>query len=208
MDVLAERFELIEAGDFERSATGWPTLWHYEEDARETFLQQVRWFSSNHDQQFGRLLTPLVDGIRVRGPFRPAAIELQDDDRQLVLLDGEGLGHSAKEATSVSTKVTEKFPDVDMILLVDTAQSPLQAASLELLRAVGTGGHGHKLAIAFTHFDQVKGDNLTSYTQRRKPRSRLDRQRRCQPARNPRRSGGGSSGEAAGKQGLLPGRFA
>ena len=54
-----------------------------------------------------------------------------------------------------------------MILLVDTAQSPLQAASLELLRAVGTGGHGHKLAIAFTHFDQVKGDNLTSYTQRR-----------------------------------------
>ena len=167
MDVLTERFDQIEAGDFERSSTGWPTLWHYEEDARETFLQQVRWFSSNHDQQFGRLLTPLVDGIRVRGPFRPSAMELQDDDRQLVLLDGEGLGHSAKEATSVSTKVTEKFPDVDMILLVDTAQSPLQAASLELLRAVGTGGHGHKLAIAFTHFDQVKGDNLTSYTQRR-----------------------------------------
>ena len=118
MDALAERFKWITVGDFERSATGWPTVWYYEEESRDSFLQQVRWFSSNHDQQFGRLLTPLVDGIRVRGPFQPAATELRDDDQELVLLDGEGLGHSAKEATSVSTKVTEKFPDVDMILLV------------------------------------------------------------------------------------------
>ena len=167
MDVLAERFELTVAGDFERSPTGWPMIWYYEEEDRVTFLRQVRWFSSNHDQQFGRLLTPLVDGVRVRGLFEPAATELQDDHRQLVLLDGEGLGHSAKEATSVSTKVTEKFAEVDMILLVDTSQSPLQAASLELLRSVGSSGHGHKLAVAFTHFDQVKGDNLGSYAKRR-----------------------------------------
>ena len=167
LDVLAERFELTVEGDFERSATGWPTVWYYEEEDRGTFLRQVRWFSSNHDQQFGRLLTPLVDGVRVRGPFQPTAIELQNDHRQLVLLDGEGLGHSAKEATSVSTKVTEKFTEVDMILLVDTSQAPLQAASLELLRSVGSSGHGHKLAVAFTHFDQVKGDNLGSHAKRR-----------------------------------------
>ena len=67
----------------------------------------------------------------------------------------------------MSTKVTEKFPEVDMILLVDTSQSPLQAAPLELLRSVGSSGHGHKLAVAFTHFDQVKGDNLGSYQKRR-----------------------------------------
>lgn len=167
MDVLTDRFDLTEAGDFECSVTGWPTIWRYEEEDRDEFLRQVRWFSSNHDQQFGRLLTPLVDGIRVRGPFQPAAIESQDNRRQLVLLDGEGLGHSAKEASSVSTKVTEKFTEVDMILLVDTSQSPLQAAALELLRSVGSSGHGHKLAIAFTHFDQVKGDNLGSYAKRR-----------------------------------------
>ena len=167
MDVLSERFELIMTGRFERSATGWPTTWYYEEGSRNAFLKQVRWFSSNHDQQFGRLLTPLVDGVRVRGPFQSTAIEPRGKGRQLVLLDGEGLGHSAKEATSVSTKVTEKFPEVDMILLVDSSQSPLQAASLELLRSVGSSGHGHKLAIAFTHFDQVKGDNLGSYNKRR-----------------------------------------
>ena len=166
MDSIAERFELVRSGDFELNATGWPTLWHYEEKDRDTFLQQVRWFTGNHGQQFGRLLTPLVNGIRVRGSFQPDAVELQDDDRRLVLLDGEGLGHSAREATSVSTKVTERFPETDMILLVDNAQSPMQAAPLELLRSVGSSGHGDKLAVVFTHFDQVRGDNLGGHSQK------------------------------------------
>ena len=167
MDAILKRFDVINVGEFERSASGWPTLWYYEEQDREAFLRHVRWFSSNHDQQFGRLLTPLIDGIRVSGPFCPSVARLQDDDRRLVFLDGEGLGHSAKEAFSISTNVTEKFSDVDMILLVDHAQSPMQAAPLELLRSVGSSGHAHKLAVAFTHFDQVKGDNLSSYAQKR-----------------------------------------
>ena len=167
IDAVEERFALVAAGDFERGATDWPNLWYCEEKDRDAFLRQVRWFTSNHGQQFGRLLTPLVDGIRVRGPFEPATRELRDHDRHLVLMDGEGLGHSAKEATSVSTKVTERFSEADLILLVDNAQSPMQAAPLELLRSAGSSGHGHKLAVAFTHFDQVQGDNLGSYAQKR-----------------------------------------
>ena len=167
MEAIEERFGLVSEGDFDRPAPAWPTFWYYEEANRDTFLQQVRWFTGNHGQQFGRLLTPLVNGIRVRGVFQPAAIQLRDEGRKLVLLDGEGLGHSAKEATSISTKVTERFPEADMILLVDNAQSPMQAAPLELLRSVGSSGHGHKLAVAFTHFDQVKGDNLNTHTQKR-----------------------------------------
>ena len=166
MDAILERFDLIEVGDFERSPTGWPILWYFTEQDRDTFLRQVRWFSSNHDQQFGRLLTPLVDGIRVSGPFHPSIGSLYDDNRRLVFIDGEGLGHSAKEATSISTRVTEKFSEVEMILLVDNAQSPMQAAPLELLRSVGSSGHAHKLGVVFTHFDQVKGDNLSSHSQK------------------------------------------
>ena len=165
MDEVRQRFDLVNEGDFEGESTDWPSLWYYEESDRAAFLRHVRWFTGNHSQQFGRLLTPLVDGIRVSGSFQPAAAELVDDDRRLVLLDGEGLGHSAREATSISTKVTERFQDVDMILLIDNAQSPLQAAPLELLRSVGTGGHGHKLGVVFTHFDQVRGDNLRTYQQ-------------------------------------------
>ena len=167
MDAIQERFALITAGEFERSSSGWPVFWNYREIDRDAFLKQMRWFSANHWKQFGRLLTPIVDGIRVSGPFQPTAIELQNNERKLVLMDGEGLGHSAKEATSISTKVTEKFSDADMILLVDNAEAPMLATPLEFLRLVGTSGYGHKIGVAFTHFDNVKGDNLGNYAQKK-----------------------------------------
>lgn len=166
MEEVAERFERIQVGTTERSSTNWPTIWTYDCDARDDFLAAVRWFSSNHHKQFGRLLTPLVDGIRVRGPLYSDLDELAEEPK-LVLLDGQGLGHTASSVSSVSTRVTNKFARVDMILLVDNAQQPMQAAPLALLRAVGSAGFADKLAIAFTHFDQVEGPNLGSAAMKR-----------------------------------------
>ena len=54
-----------------------------------------------------------------------------------------------------------------MILLVDNATQPMQAAPESVLRSVALSGHGEKLAIAFTHFDAVQGDNLPGYTAKR-----------------------------------------
>ena len=73
----------------------------------------------------------------------------------------------AEVSPSISTNVTHRFPDVDLILLVDSAQQPMQAAPITLLKAVASAGHGDRLAIAFTHFDQVKGDNLQTFSQKR-----------------------------------------
>ncbi|HJU16185.1 MAG TPA: hypothetical protein VJ770_06915 [Stellaceae bacterium] len=84
-----------------------------------------------------------------------------------MLLDGQGLGHTAESASSVSTRVTQRFADVDVVLLVDSAQHPMQAAPIALLRAIGSAGYADKVAIAFTHFDQVKGDNLQTSSQKR-----------------------------------------
>ena len=166
MEEVTGRFDRIQVGNTERSATDWPIIWTYGCADRDEFLAAVRWFSSNHHKQFGRLLTPLVDGIRVKGPLYP---DLGDDSAELklVLLDGQGLGHTASSVSSVSTRVTDKFAKVDMILLVDNAQQPMQAAPLALLRAVGSSGFADKLAIAFTHFDHVKGANLGSFNQKR-----------------------------------------
>ena len=108
-------------------------------------------------RQFGRLLTPLVDGIRVSGTVPPCTFaELQDAERRLVLLDGEGLGHSARD-TSVSTRITERFKDVDLILLVDSAESPLLATPLGLLRSVGSSGHGQQACDCIHPFRSGQG---------------------------------------------------
>ena len=165
-DAVEDRFALLPSG-LELSPTGWPTLWSFYSENRDEFLSQIRPFASNHAFQFGRLLTPLVDGIRVKGPFQASIPSLQVSKRRLVLLDGEGLGHKAEAASSVSTSITRRFADVDIIMLVDNAQQPMQAAPIALLRAVGSGGFADKLVVTFSKFDEVKGDNLRSVTQKR-----------------------------------------
>lgn len=164
IDDIQTRLELVPGGEFSRTRSGWPTSWRFSTNKRDEFLRQVRWFSSNYAPSYGRLLTPLVDGVRVRGPLFP---EFTPTHPQLVLLDGQGLGHTPDSSASVATSITKRFGDVDIILLVDNAEQPMQAASLAVLSSVGTAGYHNKLAVVFTHFDQVKGDNLPSYQAKR-----------------------------------------
>ena len=166
-DILEDvrtRFDRIEAGQLQRRQSGWPELWLFNSTDRHEFIRHIRWFSSNYWPQFGRLLTPLVDGIRVRGPLFAEFIEGQP---KLALIDGQGLGHTPDSSSSVTTHVTRRFADVDVILLVDNAQQPMQAAPLSVLRAVASSGHHRKLAVAFTHFDQIKGQNFQKFADKR-----------------------------------------
>ena len=166
MEDIQLRFDRMEEGSLtQRGQTSrWPELWTYETADRGEFLRQVRWFSSNYAPAFGRLLTPLVDGIRVRGPLYPV---FTDRRTKVVYLDGQGLGHTPDYSSSVTTHVTQRFADVDVIMLVDNAEQPIQAAAQAVLRAVAASGNYGKLAISFTHFDQVKGLNLPSFGAKR-----------------------------------------
>jgi hypothetical protein len=164
VDAVRSRFDLVDLGEIDRHRSGWPKLWHFRTDDRDEFVRQIRWFSSNYWPQFGRLLTPLVSGIRVRGPLFP---EFVDEAPQLVLIDGQGLGHTPDSSSSVTTHVTKRFDQVDVILLVDNAQQPMQAAPLSVLRTVASSGHNEKLSVAFTHFDQIKGLNLRTFDDKR-----------------------------------------
>lgn len=161
LDAVEDRFKFIGIGEFSRSPTGWPTSWSYHNDDRDTFIAAIRWFSSNHNKQFGRLLTPIVDGLRVKGPFIPFISGA--DNHKLVLIDGEGIGHTAKSASSISTRITSRYQNVDMILIVDNAEQPLQSAPLEMLKSIGSSGNSSKLAMAFTHFDLVDGPNFRTF---------------------------------------------
>lgn len=158
MSAVACRFEYVPAEELTRSSTGWPLKWEYTSADRADFIGRIRWFSSNYAPRFGRLLTPLVQGIRVRGPLFPRLTPARET--RLVLIDGQGLGHTAESSGSVTTHITSRFDGVDAILLVDSAQQPMQAAPLAALRALAVSGHQGKALVAFTHFDQVKGPNL------------------------------------------------
>ncbi len=158
MDAVEERFELLAPEGFVRDRNDWPLLWQFETADRAEFIRTASRFSSNHAGSFGRLLTPLVQGLRVRGPFRPDWH--CDGECKLVLLDGEGLGHTPDTSASISTTITQRLKDIDAVVLVDNAEQPMQAAPQALMRTLAASGHERKLIVCFTHFDQVKGVNL------------------------------------------------
>jgi len=161
MEELERRFELLTDGELVRNAQGWPRLWQWTSDSRRDFLRTVSRFSSIYAPSFGTLLTPIVNGIRVAGPFEPAWL---DSRPKLVLLDGEGLGHTPDSASSLPTSVTNRFSSVDAILLVDNGAQPMQAAPSAVMRSMVAVGQASKLVLCFTHFDQVLGDNLPTFT--------------------------------------------
>jgi hypothetical protein len=174
IDAIEERFSLLEQKGQTVFAHGeWPSYWTFETEDRLEFIRTINQFSSNYAPLFGRLLTPLVQGIRVIGPFRPTWKEgLQP---RLVLMDGEGLGHTLDTATSLSTDITSRFEKSDAIILVDSAAQPMQAASNAVLKNLETSGHVAKLLVCFTHFDSVEGDNLpTTRAKRNHVRNSLE----------------------------------
>ncbi len=160
MDEIEKRFDLLPPGDVKKTRQGWPLAWsgQWPVDERKEFLQAISRFSSNFAPFFGRLLTPLVNGMRVAGRFLPTWVD--GSSPKLVLLDGEGLGHTPKSSSSVSTAVSRRIEAADAVLLVDNATQPMQAASLAAMREIVATGNARKLILVFTHFDQVKGDNL------------------------------------------------
>lgn len=158
LDRVEERFAALAPNGFRRDRSDWPLLWEFETGDRTEFIRTVNRFSSNYAPNFGKLLTPLVQGIRVRGPFQPDWY--RDGECKLVLMDGEGLGHTPDSSASISTNITQRLNDVDAVVLVDSAEQPMQAGPQALLRTLAASGHENKLIVCFTHFDGVKGDNL------------------------------------------------
>lgn len=80
---IKARIDILAPADVVSSNDGWPLYWRSHETDRSEFLRKLRTFGGNDHADFGTLLTPLINGIRVRGPFHPtwARDPLCDVDR-------------------------------------------------------------------------------------------------------------------------------
>lgn len=160
VDLIRQRFDKIEVGEFKFKGD-WPILWQWSCPNRTTFLNQIRQFSSNNARHFGSLLTPLVNGIRVEGEFGPGEWA-KKSKRRFVIIDGMGLGHTSEGTHSLSTSISNQFDMVDVILIVDNAQQPMGHWPRTVFSSLVSSGHDYKIALSFTHFDLVEGDNMPS----------------------------------------------
>jgi GTPase Era involved in 16S rRNA processing len=161
-EVMAEirhRFDEITEGKYTKSSTGWPSAWKgtAAADGKKDFLKVIRKFIGNSKPQWGTLLTPLVNGVRVQGPFRPEWAAAKYDH---VFIDTEGLLHGRANA-DVPAELTELFKMVDSIVLVESAKNALSSpAAAKAFEAVASTGYTKSFALVFTHMDHASGEDL------------------------------------------------
>jgi len=157
LEELRERFNNVTVGRFEKNTTRWPRLWRLETSDRKEFFVALRFFSGIAATRWGRLLTPLVNGIRVAGPFQPTWMTTIP---KFVVLDTEGLGHKADASADLPDHLISMFNDVDSIILVHSAKSAMDFSVGKALEALVSAGQTKKTVIVFTHMDVVHGPNL------------------------------------------------
>jgi hypothetical protein len=159
LEELRERSDIEVRGNISRTATGWPVAWKFEAAASERaqFIKEVKRFTGNVREDFGKLLTPLVNGVRIAGPFFAAT----SGRRPVVLCDTVGFGHYAGTASDLHEEYTALCERADCVLIVESAKTSFSSNSLhQVLEAAATTGHVKKLAIAFTHMDALTGDDV------------------------------------------------
>jgi hypothetical protein len=168
LDDLRDRFKDIAQGRLVKTTTGWPRMWLMDAPAanRSEFLRAVRFYSGIDRTQWGRLLTPLVNGIRVAGPFVPLWAEANEAPR-LVLIDTEGLGHKANVTADVPEHIVGHFTECDAILLVHKGDVPFTFEGGKVLEAIGAAGQTAKTMMVFSRMDAVKGDNIKGWQAKR-----------------------------------------
>lgn len=168
MEEIEARFSGLEAGKFSKSSTGWPEAWTLSVPAsdREAFMKAVRWFCSNTKDEWGALLTPLVTGIRVSGPFRPDWIAAGEDYGH-VYVDTQGLDHE-KPTTELSSETTSIFGQVQNIVFVESGKDSLKSQSArKVMEAIAGAGYTSSLTVVLTHMDLVVGDDIPTAEDRK-----------------------------------------
>ena len=126
-----------------------------------SFAQSIV-FSSNDARSFGRLLTPLVEGIRIAGPFSPAW-NPENSEQPKASVTGWpgdwGIRRILTPAYRLKLLVVTQSPM--RFCLWTTQLSRCRPAPCSALGSLAISGNASKLIICFTHFDEVHGDKLT-----------------------------------------------
>ncbi|MCI0514438.1 TniB family NTP-binding protein [candidate division KSB1 bacterium] len=97
-------------------------------------------------------ISPVIDYARIQGNLLADWI---DKDTELVLIDGEGIGHDTKEASQLSTRHYDYFYQSDAIVLVEESKRPFVASAKNALKSIFERGYGRKLLIIFSKLDEV-----------------------------------------------------
>jgi hypothetical protein len=78
------------------------------------------------------------------------------DDTELVLIDGEGIGHDTREASRLSARHLDYFHFADSIGLVEECKKPFASGGKSAIEGVIRNGYLEKFKLVFSKLDEVE----------------------------------------------------
>lgn len=124
-------------------------IYKYSNSSQEQFILKCKDILSSEVNS----ISPLIEYARIRGSMSASWV---DAGTEVVIIDGEGIGHDTKEAGQLSSRHYDYFYRSDAILLIEESKKPFVAGGKSALKSIFDRGYGEKLLVLFTKLDEVE----------------------------------------------------
>lgn len=128
---------------------------HFEQKIDEFIAQAKKLLSSAKNS-----ISPVIEYARLEGNL---LAEWLPDNTELVLIDGEGIGHDTREASRLSARHLDYFHFADSIGLVEECKKPFASGGKSAMEGIIRNGYLNKFKLIFSKLDEVEvGDDEES----------------------------------------------
>lgn len=124
-------------------------VYKYSNTNQEHFISKCKEILSSEVNS----ISPLIEYARIRGSMSAPWI---NSGTEVVIIDGEGIGHDAKEVGQLSSRHYDYFYQSDAILLIEESKKPFVAGGKSALKSIFKRGYREKLLVLFTKLDEVE----------------------------------------------------
>ena len=124
---------------------------NFETRDREQFIKKCKIILASERNT----ISPVIEYARIQGKLIANWLE----DTELVLVDGEGIGHDTREAGQIDPRHYDQFYLADHVVLIEESRRPFVGGGKHALKNIYSRGYGDKLAIFFSKLDEVIPDD-------------------------------------------------
>lgn len=95
-------------------------------------------------------ISPVIEYARLQGNILSPWLNIE-----VVIIDGEGIGHNTKETGKLDSRHYDYFYNSDSIVLVEESKKPFVAGGKSALKSIYDRGYADKLLLIFSKLDEV-----------------------------------------------------
>lgn len=114
----------------------------------ESFISKAKYLLSSAKNS----ISPIVEYARLQGNLLASWLP---QNTELVLIDGEGIGHDTREASRLSARHLDYFHFADSVGLVEECKKPFASGGKSAIEGIIRNGYLEKFNLIFTKLDEV-----------------------------------------------------